>query len=272
MNFEPRTIAEHYRMKTEKTQQKRKAIGVEAKAVCKRFGKQEVLRKVSFEVRPRETFVIMGPSGAGKSVLLKTIMGLQLADSGQVLIDGCDASEEKTHQKYVTSIVFQAGALFNSLSVFDNLALYPREHRLYDSKTIARKVERILEILSLKDAAGKMPSELSGGMRKRVAIARALMMEPQLLLYDEPTSELDPVSSATIAEIIATLKEEYQVTSIVVTHDRELALNVGDRIAMMFDGTIYTVGTTDEIKNSDDKKVRNFLNPRIDVENPRFRG
>lgn len=249
----------------------RLAVGVQVESIVKHFGGQEVLKNVSFAVNPGEIFVIMGPSGSGKSVLLRTIMGLLKPDSGRVLIDGADASRVETHHKIITAIVFQAGALFNSMSVFDNLALYPREHRLYDKTTIRDKVMHTLSMFSLQDAAHKMPSELSGGMKKRVAIARALMMEPQLLLYDEPTSELDPVTAASIAEIIATLKEEFDVTSLVVSHDRKLSLTIGDRVAMMFDGRIHALDTPDVIRDCQDERTCAFLNPKIDVANPRFR-
>jgi phospholipid/cholesterol/gamma-HCH transport system ATP-binding protein len=169
------------------------------------------------------------------------------------------------------ALVFQAGALFNSMSVYDNLALYPREHRIADEAGIKEKVMRALQILSLENAAQKFPSELSGGMKKRVAIARALVMEPQLMLYDEPTSELDPVMSATIAEIIATLKEQYHVTSIVVSHDRDLALNISDRLGILMNGKLRFLGRPAELQNPTDAKVADFLNPKIDLQNPRFK-
>ncbi|MEX2044840.1 MAG: ATP-binding cassette domain-containing protein, partial [Opitutus sp.] len=169
------------------------------------------------------------------------------------------------------ALVFQAGALFNSMSVYDNLALFPREHRIADEAGIREKVMRALQILSLENAHQKFPSELSGGMKKRVAIARALVMEPQLMLYDEPTSELDPVMSATISEIIATLKEQYHVTSIVVSHDRGLALNIADRVGILMGGQLVFLGPPSELAQPEDPRVADFLNPRIDLQNPRFK-
>jgi phospholipid/cholesterol/gamma-HCH transport system ATP-binding protein len=247
------------------------AVGVTIENLSKSFGPLEVLKHVSLNVRPGEIFVLMGPSGSGKSVLLKHIIGLELPSSGRVLVDGRDATAEETREQIRMALVFQAGALFNSLSVYDNLALYPREHRVGDEKAIREKVMRALQILSLDNAAGKFPSELSGGMKKRVAIARALVMEPQLMLYDEPTSELDPVMSATIAEIIATLKEEYHVTSIVVSHDRDLTLAIGERVGILMGGRLLFLGKGSELRQPADPKIADFLNPRIDLQNPRFR-
>lgn len=249
----------------------RKAVEVTMENVFKSFGDQEVIHDVSFQVSAGETFVIMGPSGAGKSVLLKSIIGLMPLTKGKIFIDHLNASIPETHRNVVTSMVFQAGALFNSLSVFDNLALYSREHRLYNEKSLYDKVMSILKTLSLEKAAEKFPSELSGGMRKRVSIARSLMMEPQLILYDEPTSELDPIMAATISELIATLNEEFNVTSIVVSHDRELAMSIGQRVALMVDGQIQALDIPAKLSEMDDPVVQNFLHPVIDVHNPRFR-
>jgi phospholipid/cholesterol/gamma-HCH transport system ATP-binding protein len=247
------------------------AVGVKVDSLTKKFGSATVLKNVSFEVEPGEIFVIMGPSGSGKSVLLRHIAGLDIPTSGSVTVDGGDPSLEATRQRVRLALVFQAGALFNSLSVYDNLALYPREHRSGDEKAIRQKVVHALKILSVEDAAQKFPSELSGGMKKRVSIARALVMEPQLLLYDEPTSELDPVMGATISEIIATLKQEYSVTSIVVTHDRALALTISNRVGILMAGKLITLGTPDDLKKSTDPRIVDFLNPKIDIEHPRFK-
>lgn len=249
----------------------RRAVPVEIKELSKSFAGVTVLEDISLAVEPGEVFVIMGPSGAGKSVLLRHLAGLEKPDSGEALIGSRDAAEEETHKRVRSALVFQAGALFNSMTVFDNLAFYPREHRLADKDSIRKKVERTLEILNLEGVANKLPSELSGGMRKRVAIARALIMEPQLLLYDEPTSELDPISAANIAEVIGTLKEEFDVTSIVVSHDRDLALAVGDRVALLEAGRLIKIDTPAGLKASTEPSVKAFLEPKIDMVNPRFR-
>ena len=253
------------------TQVETPAVGVSVEGLTKNFGKLEVLKNITFAVEPGEIFVLMGPSGSGKSVLLKHIVGLEQPTAGKVTVDGRDAASETTREQVRMALVFQAGALFNSLSVYDNLALYPREHQITDEAGIREKVMRALQILSLEGTAQKSPSELSGGMRKRVAIARGLVMEPQLMLYDEPTSELDPIMSATIAEIIATLKDEYHVTSIVVSHDRELALGIADRVGILMGGTLVSLGTPAELRATQDPRVAEFLNPKIDLKNPRFK-
>jgi len=247
------------------------AVGVKVENLSKNYGSLHVFKNVSFEVQPGEIFVLMGPSGAGKSVLLRQMVGLERPTSGRVTINGLDAALEETRQTVRLALVFQAGALFNSLSVYDNLALYLREHRSDDEAGIRVKVLHALKILSLEDTVGKFPSELSGGMQKRVAIARALVMEPQLLLYDEPTSELDPVMAASISEIIASLKDQYHVTSIVVSHDRDLALGIADRIGLLMEGELVFLGSRDALRESKDPRIVDFLSPNIDLHNPRFK-
>lgn len=253
------------------TQEEMPAVSVTIEQLSKSFGSHQVLKNISFSVEPGEIFVLMGPSGSGKSVLLKHIVALEAPTSGRVLVDGRDASAEETREQVRMALVFQAGALFNSLSVYDNLALYLREHRIASEAGIKEKVMRSLQILSLENASQKFPSELSGGMRKRVAIARALVMEPQLMLYDEPTSELDPVMGATISEIIATLKHEYHVTTIVVSHDRDLALSIADRVGILMGGELIHVGPPAGLRDPHDPRIDDFLNPTIDLKNPRFK-
>jgi phospholipid/cholesterol/gamma-HCH transport system ATP-binding protein len=247
------------------------AVGVSVEKLSKNFGPLVVLREVNLTIKPGEIFVLMGPSGSGKSVLLKHIVGLEAPTAGKVTVDGHDAADPETRGKVRMALVFQAGALFNSLTVYDNLALYLREHRLATEAGIREKVMRALQILSLENAASKFPSELSGGMRKRVAIARSLVQEPQLMLYDEPTSELDPVMGATISEIIASLKDEYHVTSLVVSHDRDLALNIADRVGILMGGKLLTIAPPAELRTSTDPRIADFLNPRIDLKNPRYK-
>ncbi|HVW21742.1 MAG TPA: ATP-binding cassette domain-containing protein [Opitutaceae bacterium] len=248
-----------------------KAVSVSVEGLTKNFGKLKVLKDVSFEVKAGEIFVLMGPSGSGKSVLLRHVMGLEAPTAGRIKIDGFDVGDPRTLQHIRLGVVFQAGALFNSLSVYDNLALYPREHRIGSEATIRAKVTHALQILSLERFARTMPSDLSGGMRKRVAIARALVMEPQLLLYDEPTSELDPMMAATISEIIASVKDQFQVTTIVVSHDRDLAMNIAGRVGILMNGELIHVGPPASLRETADARIKEFLNPKIDLKNPRFK-
>jgi len=201
----------------------------------------------------------MGPSGSGKTVLLKHLIGLEQPDEGEILIAGQSVQSPEVMSQYRMAMVFQSGALLNSLTVGENVGLYLTEHRLKPAEEIARIVEEKLEVVGLKGTEDKMPSDLSGGMKKRVAIARALVIEPQLILYDEPTSELDPLSAVVIAEEIVHLKERIQVTSLVVSHDRDLAFGVADRIAVINAGRILTIGTPDEVKRHPDPLVQQFL-------------
>jgi phospholipid/cholesterol/gamma-HCH transport system ATP-binding protein len=235
-------------------------IGVKVSGLRKSFGGQEVLRGVDFEVRPGEIFVIMGPSGSGKTVLLKHLIGLEEPDAGEILINGEPIATSEIAAKYRMALVFQSGALLNSLTVGENVGLYLTEHRLKSTEEIEKIVAEKLEDVGLKDAIDKMPADLSGGMIKRVAIARALVIEPQLILYDEPTSELDPISSVNIGNEILELKQRTHVTSLVVSHDRDLAFGIADRIAVMVEGRIVTSGTPDEVKKINDPLVQNFLN------------
>ena len=235
-------------------------IGLKVSGLRKSFGGQEVLRGVDFEVRPGEIFVIMGPSGSGKTVLLKHLIGLEEPDAGEILINGEPIATSEIAAKYRMALVFQSGALLNSLTVGENVGLYLTEHRLKSTEEIEKIVAEKLEDVGLTDALEKMPDELSGGMKKRVAIARALVIEPQLILYDEPTSELDPISSVNIGNEILELKQRTHVTSLVVSHDRDLAFGIADRIAVMVEGRIVTIGTPDEVKQLNDPLVQEFLN------------
>lgn len=234
-------------------------VSLAVRGLRKSFNGQEVLRGIDFEVQPGEIFVIMGPSGSGKSVLLKHLIGLEEPDAGEILINGQRLTSSEIAAKYRMAMVFQSGALLNSLSVGENVGLYLTEHRLKPPAEIGKIVLEKLEDVGLKDAVDKMPSELSGGMKKRVAIARALVSEPQLILYDEPTSELDPLSSVVIGEEILQLKKQTHVTSLVVSHDRDLAFGIADRIAVIADGKILTIGTPDEVKRFQDPLVQKFL-------------
>lgn len=234
-------------------------IPVEVRALRKSFAGTPVLKGIDLKVEAGEIFVVMGPSGSGKSVLLKHIIGLEPPDAGDILINGESVNNNDVMSKYRMALVFQSGALMNSLTVGENVGLYLSEHRLKPPAEIARIVTEKLELVGLKDTEDKMPSDLSGGMKKRVAIARALIIEPQLILYDEPTSELDPLSAVVIGEEIFNLKQRISVTSLVVSHDRDLAFGIADRIAVINEGRIISVGTPEEVKRNPDPLIQKFL-------------
>lgn len=237
----------------------RESVRVQVRDLRKSLGGHPVLKGISFEVNPGEIFVIMGPSGSGKSVLLKHIIGLETADEGQILIEGEPAGSSAIREKFRLAMVFQSGALLNSLSVGENVGLYLIEHRLKPQKEIEKIVAQKLELVGLRGVENKMPNELSGGMKKRVAIARALVIDPQLILYDEPTSELDPLISITIAEEIVNLRERTHATSIVVSHDRDLAFGIADRMAILHEGEILFMGTPEEVKRHSHPLIQRFI-------------
>jgi len=234
-------------------------VRVSVRGLRRVFDSQPVLKGLTFDVDRGEIFVVMGPSGSGKSVLLKHIIGLETPDEGEILIEGESIQAPGVMDKYRMAMVFQSGALLNSLTVAENVGLYLSEHRLKTPGEIARIVEEKLEILGLRGQGNRFPGELSGGMKKRVAIARALVVEPQLILYDEPTSELDPLMAVTIGDEILKLNRRIHVTSFVVTHERDLAFGIADRIALMADGQILVVGKPGEIRNCPHPQVQKFL-------------
>jgi phospholipid/cholesterol/gamma-HCH transport system ATP-binding protein len=236
-----------------------RGVKVQVCHLHKSYNRHPVLQDINLEVLPGEIFVIMGPSGSGKTVLLKHIIGLEEPDEGEILIEGESIASPGVMDRFRMALVFQSGALLNSLTVGENVGLYLTEHRSKPEREIAAIVAEKLELVGLKGLESKSVSELSGGMKKRVAIARALVIEPQLLLYDEPTSELDPLIATTIAEEIVNLNRRIHVTSIVVSHDRDLAFGIADRIALILDGRIAAVGTPDEVRANRDPDVQRFL-------------
>jgi phospholipid/cholesterol/gamma-HCH transport system ATP-binding protein len=243
-------------------------VKVEVCDLSKSFGSLEVLQGITFTVSPGELFVIMGPSGSGKSVLLKHIIGLITPDSGEVLIQGEPVQIPAVRAKYRMAMVFQSAALLNSLSVGENVGLYLSEHQLKRPSEIASIVSQKLEAVGLKGIQDRSPGELSGGMQKRVAIARALVMDPQLILFDEPTSELDPLMAVTVGQEILKLKTRTHATTIVVTHNRELAFATADRIAMIDEGKILFIGTPDEIKGNTDTRIQKFIRAELTSSKP----
>jgi phospholipid/cholesterol/gamma-HCH transport system ATP-binding protein len=242
---------------------KQQGVKLAVRSLYKSYGGHEVLKGIDFEVNAGEIFVIMGPSGCGKSVLLRQVIGLEEPDQGEVLIEGQPVQSPDVPNRYRVAMVFQSGALLTSMTVGENVGFYLTEHHLESPGEIARLVSQDLELVGLKGAESKRPDELSGGMRKRVAIARALIVKPQLILYDEPTSELDPISAVTIAEDILRLNEQIHVTTLVVSHDRDLAFGIATRIAMLDEGRIIAIGTPTEIKANADPRVQQFLNATI---------
>src|SRR5213076_872576 len=241
------------------TSTQQQGVRVTVRGLRRSFDGQPVLKGLNFEVDRGEIFVVMGPSGSGKSVLLKHIIGLETPDEGEILIEGESIRKPGVMDKYRMAMVFQSGALLNSLTVGENVGLYLTEHRLNPPEEIARVVAENLEIVGLKGTENKMPSELSGGMKKRVAIARALVIEPQLIMYDEPTSELDPLMAVTIGDEVIKLNRRIRVTSIVVTHDRDLAFGIADRIALMADDQILVVGNPAEVRSNPHPQIQKFL-------------
>ncbi len=233
--------------------------------VSKAFGPKRVLEDVSLEIPDGQTTALLGYSGTGKSVALKLIVGLLEPDAGTVEVNGqvvADLSrQELMALRSTIGFVFQFAALFDSMTVFDNVALGLRQQRVPETDVTAR-VQASLERVGLADAAERFPSELSGGMRKRVGIARAIALEPRYILYDEPTTGLDPVTSAVIDDLMVRTKRDLGVTGVMVTHDMRSAFAVADRIAMLYQGRIHAVGTVDEIRRTDDPIVRQFIEGR----------
>lgn len=237
-------------------------VSIEIDSLCKSFNGTPVLKGVSLKVEPGETFSIIGPSGTGKSLLLKHIVKLMTPDSGRILIDGHDihaGEQPDLPRDYRCSMVFQSSALFNSLTVGENVGLWLREKRICREAKVRRIIREKLRLVGLAGKEEMLTSELSGGMKKRVAIARSLAMNPDLILYDEPTAELDPVTSDELARTIQSLRETVQLTTVIVSHDLNFALYLSDRVAMMHDGEIIEVGTPEQIRKSSNPLVHKFI-------------
>ncbi|MEA3347141.1 MAG: ABC transporter ATP-binding protein [Candidatus Auribacterota bacterium] len=231
--------------------------------IHKSFGELEVLKGVNLSVKRGETIVIIGRSGCGKSVLLKHLIGILTPDSGKLLFNDVDISQMKENEliehRKKFGMLFQAAALFDSLSVKENVAFGLREHMDLSEEEIERITSEKLSLVGLYAVKGKKPAELSGGMRKRVGLARAFAMDPAIILYDEPTTGLDPITSDIINELIVKFKKELNVTSFAVTHDMKSAYKIADRIAMLYDGKIIESGTPEEIQNTSNPIVRQFI-------------
>jgi phospholipid/cholesterol/gamma-HCH transport system ATP-binding protein len=235
--------------------------------VHKSFGRQEILRGVDLEVQRGETLVIIGGSGTGKSVTIKLIIGLYHPDQGSVTFDGktwaSRKSMEADRERQRFGYVFQGGALFDSLNISENIAFPIREHKKNSEREVAEVVHRCLASVGLEGIEEKFPSQLSGGMQKRVSLARALSMNPEILLYDEPTTGLDPINSQKINELIVKTKKSHDVTSIVVTHDMQSAFFVADKIVMLSEGRLIFQGTPSQLLASHLKEVQAFIEPAL---------
>lgn len=250
---------------------------ISVRNITKNFGEKNVLNGLSLEIPRGETLVIMGRSGSGKSILLKIITGLISADSGEIWFDGTEISKLKAKKINVLrqkiGMLFQSAALFDSMTVAENVAFMLDQHTDYSKQEIRKIVDEKLELVDLEGVQELRPAELSGGMRKRVGLARALAFNPEVILYDEPTTGLDPVTCTEINQLIRDLHERLQVTSVVVTHDMHSAFSVATLMAMIHDGKQIAYGTPNEIINIDDPILQQFVlfgapDQILNMENP----
>jgi phospholipid/cholesterol/gamma-HCH transport system ATP-binding protein len=241
---------------------------IEIKNLQKSFNGKLVLHGVDLDIPKGETQIIIGRSGCGKSVLLKHIIGLIRPDDGRIFVDGEEVTSLPAHELYRLrrkfGMLFQGAALFDSMTVEENIALGVREHRMFDESEIRSRVAEKLELVGLPDTQNLKPAELSGGMKKRVGLARALMMDPEFVLYDEPTTGLDPITADAINDLIIDCTQKLGVTSIVVTHDMVSAYKVGHRISMLHEGQVIFTGTPEQIRHTDHPIVRQFIEGRAE--------
>ncbi len=232
----------------------------------KSFGEKDVLRGLDLEVRQGESMVVIGGSGSGKTVLIKCIIGLIQPDEGEIYVDGQEISSlserEMNEVRKKFGMLFQGGALFDSLNVWENVGFGLRQHKRLSDQEIKKISAEKLALLGLRNIEEVMPAELSGGMKKRVSLARAIAMEPEILLYDEPTTGIDPVMADAINELIIRMREELNMTSIAITHDMTSAYKIADRIAMLYQGKIVEIGSPEEIKSSENPVVQQFIHGR----------
>ena len=238
--------------------------------VYKAFGTKRVLNGFTLEVNEGETTVIIGYSGSGKSVAIKHIVGLLEPDAGTVWVDGQEVPTLARRELYLLrskiGYVFQFAALFDSLTIGENVAMGLRKQSELGPAEIARRIDEALDLVDLPNVQDRFPAELSGGMRKRVGIARAIALRPKYILYDEPTTGLDPVTSAVIDQLMIRMRDTLRVTSVVITHDMRSAYTVGTRIAMLYEGRVRQVGSVDEIRHSTDPVVRQFIEGRATLD------
>ncbi len=237
---------------------------IDISGISKNFDSHKVLDELSLKINTGETCVVIGRSGCGKSVLLKHIIGILKPDKGKIFIDGKETTglneKELNDLRMKIGMVFQGGALFDSLTVAENVGFSFIEHERLSRKELLERAEEALCLVDLCGIGNLMPSELSGGMKKRVALARAICINPKIILYDEPTTGVDPITADSINELIKSLHDKLKVTSVVVTHDMKSAYKVGDRIAMLYQGKIIAEGTSEEIQNTGHPVVHQFIN------------
>ncbi|MCX7631809.1 MAG: ABC transporter ATP-binding protein [Turneriella sp.] len=238
-------------------------VHIRLENLCKSFGAKHVLRGVNLDIYRGEILYIIGKSGSGKSVTLKNIAALMRPDSGRVLIDGLDihalAEAELNQLRRKMGVLFQMAALFDSMSVFENVAFAPRRFTKMGEDELRALVQQKLELVGLRNVEHLNPSALSQGMQKRVGLARAIALDPEIVLYDEPTTGVDPILAAAVDDLIRTLNAKTGVTSIVISHDINSVFRTAHRVAMLYDGVFRLVGTPDDFRNSDDPVVRQFI-------------
>ena len=238
---------------------------IRIEGLTKQFGDRSVLRGIDLQCADGSTTVILGGSGAGKSVLMKHVVGLLMPDAGSVEVDGVCIESSDRHQlaelRARMGMVFQQSALFDSMNVFDNVAfpIVEAARERIDETELRRRVHEALELFDLRDVDDLLPSELSGGMRKRVGLARAVIRQPKILLYDEPTTGLDPVTTRQVDEMILTARRELGVTSLVISHDIASSFRIADQVAFLHEGKILISGTPDEVQTCDIPELREFL-------------
>jgi phospholipid/cholesterol/gamma-HCH transport system ATP-binding protein len=241
---------------------------IQLRGVSKSFGSQQVLEALDLDIYRCETHVVLGPSGCGKSVLLKHMTGLLTPDEGEILFEGEDITQFTRKKLFEMRIhfgmLFQGAALFDSMTVGENVALPLKKHTEMDDSEIERIVCEKLSLVGLTDVYDKYPAEMSGGMKKRIGLARAVVMNPKVVLYDEPTTGLDPIMADVINELICRFQRELDITSVVVTHDINSAYKVGNHIAMLHGGSIIYSGTPDEVRRTDHPIVRQFIEGRAE--------
>lgn len=245
---------------------KQSAAKIRVANLYKSFGESQVLRGVDLEVHEGESMVVIGGSGSGKTVLIKCIIGLMQPDEGKIYVDDLEISNlnekgmNEVRKKF--GMLFQWGALFDSMTVWENVGFGLRHQTRLKEEDIRRIASEKLALVGLRNVEDLMPSELSGGMRKRVSLARAIAIEPEILLYDEPTTGIDPIMADAINDLIVEMREKLNVTSIAITHDMKSAYKIGDRIAMLYQGKIIEVGTPEEVRNSSNSVVQQFIEGR----------